>query len=91
MNIKEYLMQEFGIDEKKAEEVSEKLKELAHQHHHHEGDKKQEVSMILETEKEVNTVKEAIAKLHCNGCEKHCSLLSPGCGRGRKAGQQLLS
>ena len=97
MNTKEYLMEEFGIDEQKAEEVASKMKELAHQHkghksHNEENEEKEDVKeMIMETQAEIEAFRKAASSIHCSGCEKHCCILSPGCGRGRKVGQMLLS
>ena len=87
----EYLMQEFGISEEKAKEVSEKMKELAHHRHHdreHDGVGSEEKAedFILEGTEKIQTVRAMIADLHCNGCGKNCSLMSPGCGRGRAGG-----
>ena len=94
MNNTEYLMKEFGIDENRAKEVSDKMKELAHQHRHHNGDSEEKSdpeTMIMEGKEEIDAFRKAASSIHCNGCEKHCCILSPGCGRGRKAGQMLLS
>lgn len=48
-------------------------------------------SQITDTVSEdvtVPTLDEYLGKLFCNGCVKHCSLLSPRCGKGKKNAEQ---
>ena len=90
MNTIEYLMKEFEIDEERAKEVSEKMKELAHQHHHHESEKTDLKDLIVEGQDGIDALRRYSQNLHCNGCGKHCPILSPNCGKGRKTAQVLL-
>ena len=94
MNPMEYLMNELNLSEEKAKEVADKMKQLAHSHHPHREENKEEkidiLSLIVEGEAELEAFRKAAQVLHCSGCEKHCSLLTPNCGKGRKTAQLLM-
>ncbi|MBR4422538.1 MAG: hypothetical protein IKS69_08390 [Erysipelotrichaceae bacterium] len=95
MKLYEYLMKELSLEEELAKKIAEKTKEYHHAYGHHRHDYHEESIPLTEMTVEKMTMEELLKanlqELHCNGCENHCPLSEPKCGRGKKLTEMIQS
>ena len=53
--------------------------------------KKEETTSTQASDSDVATVEEYLGNLYCDGCHKHCSLLSPRCGVGENQAEEATN